>query len=114
MPLNIRSMCYLPLLLLAMTLSLPTQSHAADSPITFDAIAASVNGKAVTCYDIQEDMNIMQKQLKEQGKQDIPLKRLYQRALDGQISWKLQQAQASKLGIHVAQDEIDNAIQKVE
>ncbi|MDQ6991271.1 MAG: peptidylprolyl isomerase [Mariprofundaceae bacterium] len=114
MPLNIRSMCYLPLLLLAITLSLPTQSHAANSPITFDAIAASVNGKAVTCYDIQEDMNIMQKQLKEQGKQDIPLKRLYQRALDGQIMWKLQQAQASKLGIHVAQDEIDNAIQKVE
>ncbi|MDQ6974627.1 MAG: peptidylprolyl isomerase, partial [Mariprofundaceae bacterium] len=109
-----RSMYYVSLLLLVITLSLPTQSRAADTSITFDAVAATVNGKAITCYDIQEDMHTMHQQLKQQGKHDVHLKLLYQRALDSQIMWKLQQHEAMKLGIHVTQDEINNAIQKVE
>ncbi|MDQ6953117.1 MAG: peptidylprolyl isomerase [Mariprofundaceae bacterium] len=113
MPLNIRSMYCLPLLLAILILSLP-QIGQADTPITLDAIAATVDGKAITCYDIQEDMNTMHQQLKQQGKHDVHLKLLYQRALDSQIMWKLQQREAKKLSIHVSPDEINNAIQKVE
>jgi len=113
MSLNIRLMYCLPLLLAILTLSLPQTGHA-ETAIPLDAIAATVDGKAITCYDIQENMQALHQQLKQQGKHDIHQKLLYQRALDSQIMWKLKQREAKKLGIHVSPDEINNAIQKVE
>jgi len=113
MSLNICSMYRLLSLLAIFTLCLPHSSYADGKPITFDAIAATVYGKAVTCYDVQESMDTLRKQL-AQSQRSMDLGLLYQRALDSQIMDKLQQREATKLGIHVSHEEINNAIQKVE
>jgi len=113
MSLNIRSMYRLPLLLVLLTLGLPHTSRG-DTAMTFDAVAASVNGKAITCYDVQENMDTLHKQLEQQGKHHVDPKLLYQRALDSQIMWQLEKREAKKLGIQVGADEMNNAIQNVE
>ena len=86
----------------------------ANEEVPIDAIAATVYGKAITCSDVEQDMVTMKQQLALQGNQHVSSKLLAKRALEQQIMWQLQQREATKLGLHVSHEEINQAIQKIE
>jgi len=80
-----------------------------------DAIAAIVNGTAVTCYQVDRDKQLLIQQLRESGQGTLPSDRLLsERALETRITLLLQKQEAAKLGITVKQEEIDNAMADVE
>lgn len=103
------SMFFLVLVLFSNTMA----AQADESELTLDAIAATVRGQAVTCYEVSENMRKLRQQLQQSGLLNLDYKQLYERALDAQIMERLQTSEARKLGIHVADDEIDNAIKNV-
>ncbi|MDQ6955149.1 MAG: peptidylprolyl isomerase [Mariprofundaceae bacterium] len=88
-------------------------AQALENDLTLDAIAATVQGKAVTCYEVEENIRKLRQQLQQSGLIDFDHKQLYQRALDAQIMQRLQASEAHKLGINIADDEVNSAIKKV-
>jgi peptidyl-prolyl cis-trans isomerase SurA len=81
-----------------------------------DSIAAIVNGKAITCYQINQDKQIMIQQIKEAGqKTTLPSDViLSERALESRIAQTIQQQEAEKLGLSVSDEEVDNAMADIE
>ncbi len=92
-----------------------TFGSAAAQAEEIDAIAAIVNGKAITCYEVERDKNLLVKQMKESGQTQLPpVAVLLARALDGRITRTLQQQEAASLEISVSDEEIDNAMADIE
>jgi len=79
-----------------------------------DAVAAVVNGQAVTCYEVGIAKDALTKQLKSQGGELPDDAILYQRALDSRIMRALQYQEAQKLEIEIGDSEVDAAIVDVE
>jgi len=82
--------------------------------IELDALAATVHGQAITCYEVEKNINEIRQQLKKSGSKGMSYTKIYQRALDSEITWRLQQHEARKLGIKIGKDEVDNAIATIE
>ena len=101
----------LTVLIMAALLALPQLAHAE----TLDALAASVNGKAIDCTEVASDTDTLIKALKQAGAQQLPPRsQLAKRALDARIMELLQQQDAKRLGISVSDDEVNQAIANVE
>ncbi|MFC1567604.1 peptidylprolyl isomerase [Pseudomonadota bacterium] len=80
-----------------------------------DSIAAIVDGTAITCYQVNQDKEILIQQIRGSGQEALPSDAfLSERALDTRIALLLQKREAAKLGISVGEEEIDNAIADVE
>ena len=80
-----------------------------------DSIAAIVNGRAITCYQVDRDKEILTQQIKQSGQGELPSDAfLSERALDNRIALLLQKQAAARLDITVEDEEIDNAIADVE
>jgi len=94
---------------LLITCSPPVQAE------EIDAIAAIVNGKAITCYEVERDKEMLVKQMQESGQAQLPSNIvLLTRALDGRITQTLQQQEAASLKLSVSDEEIDNAMADIE
>jgi len=97
------------LLAVLLLISLPARAEPLDS------IAAIVNNEAITCYQIQQDTKNILMQLRQSGSTFLPSTiAINQRSLDARIVKTLQLQEARKLGLKVGQDELNNAIEKVE
>ncbi len=81
--------------------------------VPLDALAATVNNEAISCYQLQQGMQTMQAQLAQSGQGRIDKQQLYQRVLDTEIMLILQKREAKKLGISVPDEEVDQAIERV-
>jgi len=92
--------------------SLPLHAENTNQPL--DALAATVYNQAVTCYDVEQGMEDLRKQLKQAGGSLPSNKQLYERALDSEIMWQLQKREAIKLDVKVPADEVDSAIENIE
>lgn len=80
-----------------------------------DSIAAIVNNQAITCYQVRQSTKELTQRLKQTGMQHLPpVKVLQRRTLDAEITKILQLQEAKKLRITVTEEEINNAIAKVE
>lgn len=80
-----------------------------------DSIAATVNGQAITCYEVEKEKNALVNQLKQTGESGIPSGSvLTQRALDSRITKLLQEQEAAMLDIRVSSEEIDASMAEVE
>jgi len=80
-----------------------------------DSIAAIVNNQAITCYQVRQSTKELTQQLKQTGMQHLPsAKALQRRTLDAEITKILQLQEAKKLRITVTEEEVNNAIAKVE
>lgn len=98
--------------LLMLAFFLPVFSAHAE---VLDSLAAVVNGKAITCYQIQQDAQAMIQQLKQSGMKRLPSsQQIEERALDARIVQTLQLQQAAKLGLTVSDDEVSQAMADVE
>lgn len=98
--------------LLTLFLASFTTSASAEE---LDSIAAIVNGKAITCYQIEEDKKILVRQIRQSGDGTLPSDALLmERALEARISQTLQQQEAAALGITVSDEEIDKAMADIE
>jgi peptidyl-prolyl cis-trans isomerase SurA len=98
--------------LLSLTLSSMVGAAHAEK---IDAVAAIVNGTAITCYQVNYEKDILVQQLRESGQGTLPSDVLLsERALETRITLLLQKQEAAKLGITVQQEEIDNAMADVE
>jgi len=84
-----------------------------NGAIELDAIAATVRGQAITCYDVENSMRVLHQQLQRSGMTQLDHKQLYQRALDIQIMAQLQTHEAHKLGIKVPAAEVKKAIENI-
>jgi len=92
----------------------PTEVKANEvASVALDGIAAIVRGQAVTCYDVENGMQVLRKQLQQSGMTQLDHRQLYQRALDTQIMSQLQKHEAHKLGIKVSKEEVDRAIENI-
>ena len=101
----------LTVLIMAGVLSVPQLTRAE----TLDAIAASVNGKAIDCSEVASDTNTLIKSLKQAGAKSLPPRQdLAKRSLDARIMELLQQQDAKRLDISVSNDEVAKAIANVE
>ncbi len=79
-----------------------------------DAIAAVVNGEAVTCYEVSEAEDALKKQFEQRGNVTPADDVLYERALESRVMSTLQKQEAQQLGIHVQAEEVDAAMADVE
>ncbi len=80
-----------------------------------DSLGAIVNGKAITCYQVNRDKQIMIQQIKQSGQTTLPTDALLsRRALESRITQTLQQQEAAKLGLSIPAEEIDNAMSDIE
>jgi len=88
--------------------------NAENTAQPLDALAATVYNQAVTCYDVEQGMVDLRKQLKQAGSNLPSNTQMYVRALDSEIMWQLQKREAIKLDIKIPTDEIDSAIANIE
>ena len=88
--------------------------HAENTPQPLDALAATVYSQAVTCYDVEQGMQALRKQLKQAGGSLPSNAKIYERALDSEIMWQLQKREAVKLDVKIPDDEINSAIENIE
>ncbi|MDQ6988637.1 MAG: peptidylprolyl isomerase [Mariprofundaceae bacterium] len=80
-----------------------------------DAIAAVVNGQAVTCYEVSIAQDALGTQLAQQKGVALPEAQvLYERALESRIMRRLQYQEAGQLEMKVSAAEVDAAIEDVE
>ena len=101
----------LTVLIMAGVLTVPQLTRAE----TLDAIAASVNGKAIDCSEVASDTDTLIKSLKQGGAKSLPPRDdLAKRSLDARIMELLQQQDAKRLDISVDDDEVAKAIANVE
>ncbi len=98
-----------PLLLAASLLSWHTTAHAS----LLDALAATVNSEAISCYQVAEGIKTMRAQLRQSGQSDLDEKQMFRRVLDTEIMLILQKHEAKKLGVQVTDEEVDQAIENV-
>ncbi len=96
--------------MLVMFLSAIAPAHAE----TIDAVAAVINGQAVTCFELQQDIETLQRQLTRPDRPSPSRQQLMARALEDRITAILQAQEAKKLGIEVSDDELDQAIANIE
>lgn len=79
-----------------------------------DAIAAVVNGVAVTCYEVDVAKEALQQQLQQKGV-DLPGDAvLFEKARDARVMRTLQQQEAQQLELKISPEEVDAAIKDVE
>ena len=101
-------------LLICLSSPFPATAGAADATV-LDGIAATVNGEAITCYEVQQDAADLRRQLLAAGMQQVPdEKGLFARVLDKQITLIVQQQEAKKLDVSVSDEELDQAMANVE
>ena len=101
-------------LLICLCATAPASAGTAGAKV-LDGIAATVNGEAITCYEVQQDAIDLHQQLKAAGMQQVPdAKMLFSRALDKNITLLVQQQEAKKLDVSVSDDELDQAMANVE
>ncbi len=82
---------------------------------TFGAIAAVVNNDVVGCYEVQQDALKMVAALKRSGARTLPPEStLWNRVLDAKITLQLQLQEAKKLGLDVGDEELKQALQRIE
>jgi peptidyl-prolyl cis-trans isomerase SurA len=97
---------------LMLILLLPAMAHATEQ---LDSVAAVVNGQAITCYQVEQDKDQLVQQIRQAGVSTLPEnKTLLKRALDSRITHTLEEQEAHKLGIHISDDDIDQAISNIE
>ncbi len=111
-------------LLVCLHISLPASAEVMDAKLmdaeiagaeTMDGIAAIINGKALTCYQIKQDAIELGQQLANSGMKQMPdEKQLFARALDRKITLLVQQMEAKKLGISIDDEELDQAMANIE
>jgi len=97
----------------ALFLRVPLVQAEEVGTVALDGIAATVRGQAVTCYNVENGMQVLRQQLQESGMTQLDHSQLYQRALDTQIMSQLQKHEARKLGIKVGESELDSAIANI-
>lgn len=91
---------------------LPINAH---GEAFIDGVAAVVNSEAVTCYQIDQDMDDLVGQLRAMGQIKIPpVDELRQRALDARITQVLQLQEAKELELQVEDHEVERAMAEVE
>jgi len=101
------------LLVILFAMLMATATPAQAEPI--DALAATVNGEAISCYEVATETKQALEQMRQAGASRLPeTTMLFARVLDEKITKTLQLQEARKLGLSVSDDEIDNAIAKVE
>ncbi|OIQ00614.1 MAG: hypothetical protein AUK35_01825 [Zetaproteobacteria bacterium CG2_30_46_52] len=79
-----------------------------------DAVAAVVNGEAITCSEVEMAYQGLKSQLKEQGVASLSEEVLQQRAMDSRVMRTLQYQEAQSLEMKVSPAEVDAAIAEVE
>jgi len=99
-------------LMLTLALLAPVMAQAAEQ---LDSVAAVVNGKAITCYEVEQDRDSLLQQIRQSGAAAMPdRKLLMQRALDARITQALQEREAHSLDIKVSDEDVDQAISNLE
>lgn len=102
-------MRFFVLLSALLTMSVPAVAE------TFDSIAAVVNNEAVSCYELEQDVQKMQQQLRMSGAQQLPSAgELRKQALEKNVDKLLQLQQARQLELSVGDEEVDQAVKNVE
>ncbi len=80
-----------------------------------DSIAAIVNGKAITCYEVEQDKQRLIQQIKQSGQGLLPSDAvLEKRALESRIVQTLQHQEATALGLSITDEEIEKAMADIE
>jgi peptidyl-prolyl cis-trans isomerase SurA len=94
------------ILSLSLFFAMPAQAE------ILDRIAAIVDEEAITCYQVEQDAQMLAQQL---GKTDLSDKKILRdRALEGRIIQTLELHEAKKLGLKVDEEDVDLAIANVE
>lgn len=88
-------------------------SPAIAKPMLLDAIAATVNSEAISCFQVAEGIATMQTQIKQAGASLPEGQQLYNRVLDTEIMLLLQQHEARKLGVGVEPEEVMQAVENM-
>lgn len=81
--------------------------------IVLDAIAATVNAEAISCYQVAEGIKTMRLQLTQAGATQPDEQQLYSRVLDTEIMLLLQKHESKKLGIGVDPEEVNQAVENM-
>ena len=79
-----------------------------------DAIAGTVNGEVITCYEVQTAKNSLKTQLEQSGAPIPDENTLFNRALESRIQRTVQYQEAEKLGLKVSPEEVKAAMGDVE
>ena len=96
-----------------LSIAVSAATHAVAEEL--DSIAAVVNGKAITCYQIGKDKGALIQQLLQSGQGSLPPESvLNERALDSRIIMTLQQQEAALLGLSVSDEDINKAMADIE
>lgn len=79
-------------------------------PQTLDRIVAVVNDDVITESQLTQKVNLMQQQLQSSGQEAPPLSTLRDQTLQQMIDTDLQLQVAKKMGVKIADTDVDNAI----
>ncbi len=80
-----------------------------------DALAAVVNHKAISCFEVAEGLQQAQQQMRKSGMRRMPdPELLYRRVLDEKIVKILQLQEAQRLDLKVSDEELQQAIANIE
>ncbi len=101
------------LFLLACALLPLTARSAAPLPIQIDRIVAVVNDEAITSYDLQSRIEVVERQLRGQGTQLPPREVLEKQMLERMIVDRVQVQYARETGLQVADGELDAALRRI-
>jgi len=98
---------------LALVALLCANTQQASAAMVLDGVAATVNNQAVSCYQVSQGVATLTTQMKQAGAEDIDRKKLYDRVLDTEVMLLLQKHEASKLGISVEPEEVDQTLENM-
>jgi peptidyl-prolyl cis-trans isomerase SurA len=101
------------LFLLAFALLPVAAGAAAPQPIQIDRIVAVVNDEAITSYDLQSRLGVVERQLRGQGTQLPPREVLEKQMLERMIVDRVQVQYARESGLQVADGEVDAALRRI-
>ncbi len=102
--------------LIALTLALLCFAFPARAEV-IDALAATINGEAITCYQVEKSYEDLLRQLQQTGQKKSSLPEesiLRKRALDARITLTLQLQQARQLELSTSDEDIDRTIANIE
>jgi peptidyl-prolyl cis-trans isomerase SurA len=102
-----------PLFLLAFALLPLVARSAAPQPVQIDRIVAVVNDEAITSYDLQSRIGVVERQLRGQGTQLPPREVLEKQMLERMIVDRVQVQYAHETGLQVADGELDGALRRI-
>jgi peptidyl-prolyl cis-trans isomerase SurA len=88
-------------------------THQASAAMVLDGVAATVNSQAISCYQVAEGVATLTTQMQQAGAEGIDHQKLYDRVLDTEVMLLLQKREASKLGIAVAPEEVDQTLENM-